>query len=100
EDGIRDATVTGVQTCALPIWFVRNRRSRFRSHRASDERWRIRTSVRRHRSTGHRGLRDPGVTQWSAADLGGGGPIVATATLLTRSEERRVGKEGSCRWEG
>src|SRR5207245_7627415 len=21
EDGIRDATVTGVQTCALPIWF-------------------------------------------------------------------------------
>src|SRR5207245_3511031 len=22
EDGIRDATVTGVQTCALPIWLV------------------------------------------------------------------------------
>src|SRR2546430_6199513 len=22
EDGIRDLTVTGVQTCALPIWFV------------------------------------------------------------------------------
>src|SRR5207245_7323424 len=23
EDGIRDATVTGVQTCALPIWKLR-----------------------------------------------------------------------------
>src|SRR5437867_861117 len=22
EDGIRDRTVTGVQTCALPIWFI------------------------------------------------------------------------------
>src|SRR5690554_7376484 len=22
EDGIRDADVTGVQTCALPIWFI------------------------------------------------------------------------------
>src|SRR5256886_14196611 len=22
EDGIRDLTVTGVQTCALPIWFI------------------------------------------------------------------------------
>src|SRR5690554_7585765 len=22
EDGIRDADVTGVQTCALPIWFL------------------------------------------------------------------------------
>src|SRR5207248_7067545 len=27
EDGIRDRTVTGVQTCALPIWAV-NQRSR------------------------------------------------------------------------
>src|SRR6266481_4351338 len=25
EDGIRDGTVTGVQTCALPIWFCRHR---------------------------------------------------------------------------
>src|SRR5438552_17855182 len=26
EDGIRDDLVTGVQTCALPIWFVLNAR--------------------------------------------------------------------------
>src|SRR2546430_5610820 len=27
EDGIRDLTVTGVQTCALPIWAARRDRS-------------------------------------------------------------------------
>src|SRR2546430_10264742 len=27
EDGIRDLTVTGVQTCALPIWSVRQNHS-------------------------------------------------------------------------
>src|SRR2546430_5647456 len=32
EDGIRDLTVTGVQTCALPIW-QRARRGRERHHR-------------------------------------------------------------------
>src|SRR5687768_18017058 len=33
EDGIRDVAVTGVQTCALPIW---SHRRRFRS---LDRRW-------------------------------------------------------------
>src|SRR2546427_8461702 len=28
EDGIRDLTVTGVQTCALPIYFTRGSRGR------------------------------------------------------------------------
>src|SRR6266542_7122189 len=31
EDGIRDATVTGVQTCALPILFVQTRECDFGS---------------------------------------------------------------------
>src|SRR2546430_11123697 len=30
EDGIRDLTVTGVQTCALPIWFYVPSRKRAR----------------------------------------------------------------------
>src|SRR5438309_2631863 len=34
EDGIRDGTVTGVQTCALPIW-AKARRSRRRSRATS-----------------------------------------------------------------
>src|SRR4030066_560881 len=35
EDGIRDSSVTGVQTCALPISVVRRSNSRFRF--AADE---------------------------------------------------------------
>src|SRR5207245_5678523 len=33
EDGIRDATVTGVQTCALPIWPERTARTHERARR-------------------------------------------------------------------
>src|SRR3712207_7040666 len=45
EDGIRDIGVTGVQTCALPIWWARGaRRARRRAprrapRRACDLRW-------------------------------------------------------------
>src|SRR6267143_2815830 len=35
EDGIRDGTVTGVQTCALPIWSNRSGRSLA----ATNQRW-------------------------------------------------------------
>src|SRR5467141_4905704 len=34
EDGIRDSSVTGVQTCALPIWWRRGRRARYHWQRA------------------------------------------------------------------
>src|SRR5689334_23701892 len=77
EDGIRDGTVTGVQTCALPIFGLRGPPVRT---------GRIHT----------RGLRPPGEREGSAgrlpalrlrADRAGG-----------RSEERRVGKECRSRW--
>src|SRR5688572_32136499 len=32
EDGIRDLTVTGVQTCALPIYFISTQRRDTRAH--------------------------------------------------------------------
>src|SRR6267143_3194887 len=35
EDGIRDGTVTGVQTCALPIWPCRWRRRGVASRRGT-----------------------------------------------------------------
>src|SRR5437870_13616287 len=69
EDGIRDGHVTGVQTCALPIWPAPGyrvpacRRQRFR--RAAD---------------------GPGRRSQSRRDWCG-----------RRSEERRVGKEWRCR---
>src|SRR5207237_7468169 len=71
EDGIRDSSVTGVQTCALPILLMDvqmpgmsglEATRRMRAHER--ERGRART------------------------------PIVAlTASAMARSEERRVGKE-------
>src|SRR5207237_4557485 len=69
EDGIRDSSVTGVQTCALPILSATVRRSpSFSSLKSICARWR---SARR------KCLR-----AWAAN---------------RRSEERRVGKECRCR---
>src|SRR5437879_13315943 len=68
EDGIRDTSVTGVQTCALPIWRSgRSRPSRDRGRRSRSPR------------AGRRS--------------GAGSPAAARPS---RSEERRVGKE--CRY--
>src|SRR5699024_11406958 len=89
EDGIRDRNVTGVQTCALPIFTV--------DPPAGDtlvpltphdrlERW---TCSRRTACAG--GLHRPGVL------LGHGDPV-AGDTPGVRSEERRVGKECRCAW--
>src|SRR5256885_13121793 len=89
EDGIRDYKVTGVQTCALPIWLpgdVRRRRGGrvpAQLARPADapgpRRWR----------PGHPAGRPPGSP---------GGATRATPSRLCRSEERRVGKECRSRW--
>src|SRR2546427_6022100 len=72
EDGIRDLTVTGVQTCALPISFCKHDERLPRSHGMLAER------------VGQRGL------PRGSERLG--------QPALTRSEERRVGKECRSRW--
>src|SRR5690606_41047371 len=98
EDGIRDFHVTGVQTCALPIF-------------------------RRPRGSPRRGIRHSPPPRARAPPRGGGrrrwppaGPVRAAAPALghrgagfprvprfaapppPRSEERRVGKEGRPGW--
>src|SRR5205085_5685117 len=92
EDGIRGLTVTGVQTCALPIYLgggARGRRQRLRP--APD----LAEHQRQHgRVTGvpERGLRRhprPAAVQRGAGLL---------APQLVRSEERRVGKECRVLW--
>src|SRR5207253_8090604 len=89
EDGIRDGHVTGVQTCALPIsWLPTSPRSR----------WDSSSPVARS------GLWDAAEPPWSrstAAD--GSAPQWRTSSppqawAASRSEERRVGKEGRGRW--
>src|SRR5205085_9208090 len=80
EDGIRDLTVTGVQTCALPI------------------------STRRElKLAGKHGIVD-GVdgAQLDPRHVRRGHPVTARRRLdqptIPRSEERRVGKECRSRW--
>src|SRR2546427_6322621 len=88
EDGIRDLTVTGVQTCALPI-----------STRTA---WELSGELGCvARKTGIRPL-DPtaeisGSRAWDSFRAVRGGRWRAS-TCLPRSEERRGGKEGRFRW--
>src|SRR5205085_8418675 len=74
EDGIRDLTVTGVQTCALPIW---------RTRRASG-----------FSLTGTQFLTEAIKLYPDARRV----LLTAYADTDTRSEERRVGKECRSRW--
>src|SRR2546430_9151191 len=85
EDGIRDLTVTGVQTCALPICFV--------GRDAEERRVERRDVVEQ--AAGERFAR--------VRPAGRGGDAVAPReevrpVLAHRSEERRVGKESRSRW--
>src|SRR5207245_4919439 len=73
EDGIRDATVTGVQTCALPIFLEPAQLGG------------------PHRQLGL-------ATLEVARDVDGGPGALALRPASGRSEERRVGKE--CRSRG
>src|SRR2546426_2638409 len=89
EDGIRDYKVTGVQTCALPI-FRETPRARFLQMRtALPAPGTIRKS--------------PGCARGFAAFFAAAAAIQDAATVVSgrrpaRSEERRVGKECRSRW--
>src|SRR5690349_10416938 len=72
EDGIRHHYVTGVQTCAHPIWKAGRRKESAR---------RLLALVAR--------------AGWGAAEVD---PSVPGAPPAERSEERRVGKECRSRW--
>src|SRR2546430_7041532 len=83
EDGIRDLTVTGVQTCALPI----------SPHIGIVHCVAVTPEIRL--SPAARALEgepDRRGRRWVVRGL------IAVGALLVRSEERRVGKEGRSRW--
>src|SRR2546430_6904017 len=84
EDGIRDLTVTGVQTCALPISLrVLGVPQRVVDERSGESLERV-------------GLAGMGA-KYPCELSGGEQQRVAIARAL-RSEERRVGKECRSRW--
>src|SRR5207248_6557954 len=85
EDGIRVRTVTGVQTCALPISRQRGTQRRRRHHRGAAARsGRARGFLRARLLAG--ALRD------------GTSGLERCRATESRSEERRVGKEWRSRW--
>src|ERR1039457_7393642 len=78
EDGIRDYKVTGVQTCALPIWMGSDRPDRTTRPGTPDQ-------IRQEQS-------DDAIEQ----NPSGAGHCMELEEY--RSEERRVGKECRSRW--
>src|SRR5437867_5793645 len=76
EDGIRDRTVTGVQTCALPILAIDTVDDLARLFREIPLD-RVSTSMTINATAG---------------------VLLAMYVVVARSEERRVGKECRCRW--
>src|SRR5207245_8708132 len=93
EDGIRDATVTGVQTCALPICHPAKGRVRAKT-----------------------GTLDKVTSLAGVVGVDAGHPLAFAIVVNDipagqrtpsramaddmRSEERRVGREWGCRWAG
>src|SRR5207247_3521205 len=95
EDGIRDPLVTGVQTCALPIWPRRmpsgNRARPLRDHRE--------VASRAHAFKGGTVLPIlKGAVRSTARDSWRSLPSALLDSEEDRSEERRVGKEARTRW--
>src|SRR5206468_5909639 len=94
EDGIRDLIVTGVQTCALPIFIGASTGDSWRLSRRFPNKLLLRDF-------------EPGFTAaLSAKDTGlaldladeYGVPMAIGSMVGQRSEERRVGKEWRPRW--
>src|SRR5260370_22806035 len=85
EDGIRDSSVTGVQTCALPIFRAAFRRQHIGARNSA------RTTILTARIV-ETGM--PDIVRDNKAQH----RFEMNAGDDTRSEERRVGKEGRSRW--
>src|SRR5205085_9419031 len=87
EDGIRDLTVTGVQTCALPISIASS------------------SILCRNLTTGASSSSEVAPLSSSPVDVSmldssnsKSSPMMLSIASVVRSEERRVGKECRCRW--
>src|SRR5256886_11894300 len=86
EDGIRDLTVTGVQTCALPIFNAKGGRMNFPEPNFTD----IRSASQTLEALAECNAGPVTIT-------GGTEPTRTLAASVSRSEEGRVGEEGRSR---
>src|SRR5206468_8560001 len=98
EDGIRDLIVTGVQTCALPIYGFRPS-SQYPSYRPAATQAKSSAAAPNRRIPATCGISVASVranaSRRCAATAANGIPVANSAS---RSEERRVGKEGRATW--
>src|SRR2546430_13528114 len=85
EDGIRDLTVTGVQTCALPISIHRGSQPAGRSVLNLHFSGRLRAAMNRSVAHGTSAIFISLISH-------------SATSAAARSEERRVGKECRSRW--
>src|SRR2546427_5997076 len=83
EDGIRDLTVTGVQTCALPISLVGHL---------------LELEGVQYEEVSYEGYGPGGAALFIEATTDNANRTVAEIRHVFRSEERRVGKECRSRW--
>src|SRR5690606_39812601 len=92
EDGIRDFHVTGVQTCALPIWKTAKDKLPTPGGRSILS---VRAYLPRRETTMATG---PSTAPETFDRSEAMSAILAQNWWAIRSEERRVGKEGRARW--
>src|SRR5205085_9405633 len=97
EDGIRDLTMTGVQTCALPISkdYLKHQAPKFLTLIIELHRSILRLSFIRKELADAKQLQESFGSVWLFG-FNEGQPLLEA--LLDRSEERRVGKECRFRW--
>src|SRR2546421_8717665 len=86
EDGIRDLIVTGVHTCALPIFLQHRREAELQAQLIEVHIAALRDRIGEDQVAVP--LSRPAVEE----------PVAVLEAAATRSEERRVGKECRSRW--
>src|SRR5207237_5828321 len=94
EDGIRDSSVTGVQTCALPISIIANKKAG-RASGSFEKKTKISYSTFVPQSL--QNLAPGGNSFWQFEHFAGTCDAPQSLQNFARSEERRVGKEDRCR---
>src|SRR5690606_40978241 len=93
EDGIRDFHVTGVQTCALPIWLLKPENVGYNISYVDHVYMPVAIGPKNNPYIGYSGSTQPLANFRNELAA-----FVADGSV--RSEERRVGKEGTSRWWG
>src|SRR5258708_31632970 len=93
EDGIRDDLVTGVQTCALPIYRLIRKFQNFTLQRSDNRFERPAPQIRAANASRKESVPGEEPGRLALARIWDD-----SSGLRTRSEERRVGKECRSRW--